>query len=207
MIQIPSTDVGKEALKNHDSYYAWLCKQSGISGPLARLFFETDFRWKSDIPDDENRAKVALDLREQYAEHLLVGDNEFISDDVRKKIDRVVKSILGPSCVFEVLVSLAKEIDETLNMEEESHVADYFGKLMDNVGFDFYDEEDYDDKPEMVTDYWAKRMNRWLDRDYLPDGEGGLFPLEMDSEGLGMGNDQRKRSLWDQMQDWLSAEI
>ena len=41
-------------------------------------------------------------------------------------------------------------------------------------GFDFYDEEDYDGNPEGVTKYWKKLLDRWLDREYLADGEGGF---------------------------------
>lgn len=212
--QIPSTDVGEEALRHHDSYYTWLCNCSGIEGPLAQLFFETDFRWNEAIPDDANRAKKAREeLRERYAQHLLLGEDGLFTEELRHKIDRVVKSILGPACVFEVLVSLAMELDEMLNLEDKPEPEKYFARLMSNVGFDFYDEEDYDDNPEKVTKYWKKLMDGVLDRTYLPDGEGGLFPLDMSSESENPGyfdsggdHDQRYKSLWEQLQAWVDEE-
>lgn len=213
--QIPSTDVGEEALRHHDSYYSWLCKCSGIDGPLAQLFFETDFRWSDITPDDANRAKKAKEeLRERYAQHLLLGEDGLFTEEIRHKIDRVVKSILGPTCVFEVLVSVSMELDELLNLEDKPEPDKYFARLMGNVGFDFYDDEDYDHNPEKVMKYWKKLMDKWLDRDYLPDGEGGLFPLDLSVESEdpdyfkgGGTHDQRYKSLWEQMQFWVDEEI
>lgn len=207
-IQIPSDETAKEALEKHKSYYKWLCELSGMDGVLAQMFFQTDFRWDDGIPDDANRAKESKEeLREKYARHILnIDDESNISTDDRTKIDRVVRSILGPACVFEVLVMIAKNIDDMMNMEEEPHISEYFERLMMNVGFDFYDEEDYDVNPEKVTKYWENCLDRWLDREYLPDGEGGLFPLAVDLMGE-KRYDQRKRSLWEQMGDWINQEF
>lgn len=207
-IQIPSDPVSKDALINHKSYYKWLCELSGIDGVLAQKFFLTDFRWNEDIPDDANRAKEAREeLREKYARHILkLDDEDNISAEDRTKIDRVVKSILGPACVFEVLVMLAKNIDDMMNMEEEPHISEYFERLMMNAGFDFYDEEDYDMDSGKVINYWQKCLDRWLDRDYLADGEGGLFPLTV-NPGEKLPYDQRKRSLWEQMGAWINQEF
>lgn len=209
--QIPSSDVSQEALQHNTSYYTWLCMQSGLEGgPLARLFYETDFRWLDSVPDDENRAKNAKDLREQYAIYLLAGDHmtDVISEEQWHDIDRLKKSIIGNACVFEVLVHLARELDNLLNMDSESKVQEYFGRLMMNVGFDFYDDEDYDHNPKGVEEYWKKLLDRVLDRTYLPDGEGGLFPLDLHSEEDIKGMlDQRTRPLWDQMNDWADQEM
>lgn len=208
--QIPSSDVSQEALKHHASYFTWLCMQSGLEGPLARLFYETDFRWLDAVPDDENRAKNAKDLREQYAIYLLAGDHvaDVISEEQWRDIDRLKKSIIGDACVFEVLVHLAKELDNLLNMDPESKVQTYFERLMMNVGFDLYDEEDWDENSEKTEKYWKKLLDRVLDRQYLPDGEGGLFPLDLHSEEDIKGMpDQRLRPLWDQMNDWADQEM
>lgn len=200
--QIPSTNLAQEALKNHESYYKWLCMESGIEGPLARLFFETDFRWVDGIKDDENRAMEAKDLREQYAIYLLAGDDaaSVIFADKWHDIDRLKKSILGPACVFEVLICLAREMDAMLNMDAESQVKKYFSVLMENAGFNFYDEEDWDDNAEKVEKYWKKVLDRVLDRTYSADGKGGLFPVEGSTDAV-------QRSLWTQLQDWADVEM
>ena len=177
--------------------------QSGIEGPLARLFYETDFRWVDTVPDDENRAKEAKDLRTQYAIYLLAKDkiDTVLSSEEWHNVDLLKKSILGPACVFEILVCLARDIDSMLNMDNESHVKDYFSRLMSNVGFDFYDEEDWDENSEKVEKYWKKLLNRLLDRQYLDDGEGGLFPLDSPESS------QLQRPLWSQMNDWIDQEM
>lgn len=203
--QIPSTELAEEVLKNHCSYFYWLCQESGIGGPLARLFFNTDFRWVDSIPDDENRAKEAQALREQYAIFLVAGEaKSTISEEAWKKIDRLKKSILGPTCVFEVFVCLARNLDDLLNMEPESKVRDYFARMMENAGFDFYEDDDWDGDAEKVERYWKTTLDRVLDRTYLPDGEGGLFPLDTVD---GLDFDQRKRSLWSQLNDWADQEM
>lgn len=205
--QIPINNLVQDALKNHKSYYSWLCQESGIGGPLAQMFFETDFRWKEDIPDDENRAKDAVALREQYAIFILIGEEtELISTEQWHDIDRIKKSILGPACVFEVLVCLARNLDEMLNLEEKKDVGKYFHQLMENGKFDLYDEEDYDFDTEKVKNYWEKHMNCILDRTYSADGTGSLFPFH---GKIVDGNipDQRKKSLWDQANDWVDIKL
>lgn len=204
--QIPSTDIAYNALKNHCSYFSWLCMCSGIEGPLARLFFETDFRWKDGIVDDENRAKEAKDLREQYAIYILAGDDltTAISEDQWKDIEKLKKSILGPACVFEVFVCLARNMDDMLNMESESQVKKYFSILMENAGFDVKDEEDWDDDSEKTEKYWTFVLNRVLDRTYCHNGKGGLFPVESSDDNE---YDAVQRSLWDQMNDWAELEM
>lgn len=199
--QIPGTDIVLDALKKHDSYYSWLCSESGISGELAILLFETDFRWVDDIPDDENRGKEALSLRERYAEHLTMNDDEVFTKEIRKNIDLIVKNLLGPPSLFEVLVSLARDMDGMLNLESKPQVPVYFARLMSNAGFDHYDDEDYDHRPEKVMGYWKKLIDRILDRTYSEDGKGGLFPLKHPK------SDQRKRSLWNQLNDWVDQEM
>ena len=203
--QIPSTDIASEALKNHCSYFSWLCELSGAEGPLARIFYETDFRWPEGIEDDENRAKSAKDLREQYAIYLLCGDNALgiITKEQWHDIDLLKKSIIGPACVFEVLVCLAIELDSMLNMEAESQVKIYFTKMMENAGFDVKDDEDWDENSEKTEKYWNKILEKVLDRSYKKDGKGGLFPLKNCSEE----QDQRKKSLWSQMNDWADQEM
>lgn len=204
--QIPSTEIATEALKNHCSYYGWLCELSGLSGPLAQLFYETDFRWSDGIEDDENRAKNAKDLREQYAIFVLRGDDAtgIISTEQWRDIDLLKKSILGPACVFEVLVFLARELDSMLNMEAESQVQKYFSVMMSNAGFDVKDDEDWDGNAEKTESYWKEVLDRVLDRKYEASGKGGLFPLNDDESS---GFDQRKRPLWSQLNDWADQEM
>lgn len=204
--QIPSTKIASDALQKHCSYFSWLCELSGAEGPLARIFYETDFRWPDGIEDDENRAKSAKDLREQYAIYLLCGDdaNGIISTEKWHDIDLLKKSILGPASVFEVLVCLAMELDSMLNMEPESQVKKYFSKMMENAGFDVMDDEDWDGDAKKTEKYWQNVLDRVLDRKYDKTGKGGLFPIKKQESG---NYDQRKKPLWSQMNDWADQEM
>lgn len=202
--QLPTSDIGKNALKNHNSYFAWLCDQSGLHNPLSRIFYETEFRWSKEIPDDANRAKAGMELREAYAQHLLIGEDGVISPADRKNIDRLMKSIIGPASVFEVLVSIARTLDEMLNLEEKPRPEVYFGRLMENLGLDIYDDEDYDLRPEQTRKAVQEALDKWMDRAFLPDGEGGLFPLDTTEKSY---PDQRKVSIWEQMGTWVEQEF
>jgi len=132
------------------SYYKWLCERSGLEGPLARFLFETDYVWS--IEDDENRAKDGIRLREVYSEE--VGSD--LSDVLK---DKLKKSIHGKCSVFELLVSLAEHIDAMVNVDEEPMTPIFVGLMLENLGLDTFDEEDFDNDPEKITKIWKGKVS------------------------------------------------
>lgn len=195
--QIRDGDVIQELIDRGDGYFHWLQKKSGLSGPLSSMLADTDFVSLYGL-DDILVEKAKEETRRMYAE-------EVCEDD--KKIDTVVKSVRGDCCMFEVILCLAISLNE---MFEDLDACDgpsyFFAKLMENAGFDKYDEEDWDMREKDVRAYWEKCINRILKREYSDAGNGGLFPIkwiEDYNDDRKTYTDRRDISLWQQMNDWV----
>ena len=176
---------------------------SDISRELCRVLFETDFRWSDEIVEDEIRAKDALEVRKEYA-------NEIGKDQEKSKrdTDRIWKSILGKTSVLEVIFRLCMHLDEMTNEGEPgSMIWIFYRILINNLGLDSMDDEDFDHRKEDVETFWNTSLTRFLDRTYAADGSGGgLFPIREWSISGGY-NDQKKVPIWDQMNIWLGEHL
>ena len=180
-----------------DSYFHWLQKKSGLSGPLASMLADTEFV-SVDGLDNILKKKAKEDLRHEYAEEIAERDE---LDD--KDAETIYKSVRGDTCLFEVILCLASAVKE---MFEEEDIAHFFGIILKNVGLDVYDEEDLDLHPDAVREYWEKRIRIIVNREYSDTGNGGLFPLknlELWSDNTKEFIDRRTISLWQQMIDWV----
>ena len=191
-----ATQVKVEELEGCKSYLGWLREKSDISGELSRVLFETDFEWS--IKEDEIRVKDALELRKIYAESVGTLENKS-----KRDIDRIWKSIYGKCCVFELLVSIAKHIDEMVNEGAEDSMIPVFMKIMvDNVGWTDKDDEDFDFRPEQTEQFWKARSDQFIQRKYGKNGKnGGIFVVKSRSVNfIEMG-------LWMQMNAWLAENL
>ena len=106
---------------------------------------------------DLNRAKDGTELRRRYA-------NEF-------KIANIYDRICGPCSVLEMMIALAIRCDETI-MDDENfgdRTDQWFWDMMKNLGLGHMNDDEFDE--EYVSDV----ITRFLNRDYEPDGRGGLF--------------------------------
>lgn len=98
----------------------------------------------------------------------------------------------GRCTVLEMLVALAIRIDRDV---VDNGAEWWFGQFIRNLWLDEYDDEHYN------SDSIAYRLDVWLKRQYDSNGSGGLFPLMMPTE------DQRKKELWSQMQQYVSENF
>ena len=104
---------------------------------------------------------------------------EEVGEDLNdKEIETIRKSIRGDCCVLEVILRLALAVNEMVNMTDEDQTPKFVEKMLENGGFNRYDEEDWDENPEIVSDFWHKCLKK-------------LF------------SDERKTSLWQKMNDWV----
>lgn len=106
---------------------------------------------------DLNRAKDGTELRRRYA-------NEF-------KIANIYDRICGPCSVLEMMIALAIRCEETI-MDDENfgdRTDQWFWDMMKNLGLGHMDDDEFDE--EYVSDV----ITRFLNRDYEPNGRGGLF--------------------------------
>lgn len=198
MKQIRDGKLVQTIIDRGDGYFHWLQKKSGLSGPLSSMLADTEFV-SVDGLDDVLMNKAKEEVRKKYAE-------EVCEDD--KDIDTVYKSIRGNCCLFEVILCLAFSLNE---MFEDSDACDgpeyFFNIMMENAGFNKYDEEYFDIDPEKVKEYWKKHIDILLMRDYQTTGHiGGLFPLDSllrYDDDRKTYTDRRAISLWQQLNDWV----
>ena len=116
-----------------------------------------DTKFTYSIRMDLNRAKDGTELRRRYA-------NEF-------KIANIYDRICGPCSVLEMMIALAIRCEETI-MDDENfgdRTDQWFWDMMKNLGLGHMDDDAFDE--EYVSDV----ITRFLNRDYEPDGRGGLF--------------------------------
>ena len=190
--QIRDGEVVQKIMDRGDGYFRWLQHHSGLSGPLSSMLADTDFV-SMDGLDDIFMEKAKEETRRMYAEEVC----EDASD-----VETVYKSVRGNCCLFEVIFCLAVSLNEMFeDLEAYDGPAHFFEKMMENGGFDKYDEEDWDMDSEKVRAYWKRCIGRILGREYGFYGAGGLFPLEP-REDFEV-TDRRYISLWQQMNDWV----
>ena len=116
-----------------------------------------DTKFTYSIRMDLNRAKDGTELRRRYA-------NEF-------KIANIYDRICGPCSVLEMMIALAIRCEETI-MDDENfgdRTDQWFWDMMKNLGLGHMDDDEFDE--EYVSDV----ITRFLNRDYEPNGRGGLF--------------------------------
>lgn len=126
---------------------------------LMAQLHETPFNWT--IPKDANRAEDGLDLRRRYA-----IDMGFDSDYFEDYLD-------GSCSVLEVMIALAIRIEETI-MDDPSvgnRTSQWFWEMVVSLGLGSMTDDNIDEE------YVESVIERFLDRDYEPNGKGGLFTI------------------------------
>lgn len=131
------------------------------------------------VPLDENRVADAAELR-----------NGFVRTRIREPLD--ASSIIYPDAtIFEVLVALALKAQIMV----EIPMREWFAIFLENL-----DLRQFDDRfclggyPPII----GKRLKKFNERKYRPNGQGGLFPLKRPLQ------DQRTVELWYQMGAYMN---
>lgn len=167
-----------------DRYFEWLYSQFAAvrnRNPaqsyweLSRYLFTREFTWF--VPNDDNRVEDGKELRCEFLSEQ--GDDEFDPEWMD----------LGCS-MLEMLVALARRA----SFESEATPVTWFGQFLVNMGVDGFTDSEWSDSARSIVDRLTTTV---IDRTYLPDGRGGLFPLRQATR------DQRKVELWFQMAEYL----
>ena len=139
----------------------------------------TDFRYHMLM--DGNRAGDGTALR--YRFHLVTG----LDDD----------ELTGPCSVLEMMIALALRCEETIMDDSDygDRMGQWFWGMIRNLGLSGSTDDRYD---EEKVDYI---LNRFLDRKYEPNGEGGLFFIRNCDEDL------RDVDIWCQLCWYLDSII
>lgn len=149
----------------NDEYFDWLCDLVDIKRFSRRVSYRKllmhlhniEFVWF--IPRDDNRADDGIQLRRRYA---------LVQDDLT--LQRYLK---GPCSVFEMMVALAIRCEETI-MDDASlgnRTGQWFWGMINNLGLSPMSDTKFD------RNFVDNIITRFLNRDYEPDGKGGLFTV------------------------------
>ena len=130
------------------------------------------------LPLDENRLLDGLDLRFRFAD-----ENSYYID--------------GDCSVLEMMVALSLRCEEHIMSDDEigNRTGRWFWEMIDNLGL----ESMYDDNFDKV--YADKIIYRFLNREYEPNGDGGLFTVRNRNVDL------RKVEIWYQLMWYLDEVI
>lgn len=176
-------------MRTHDmirnQYFEWLfdtvCRNRYTEGTityrkLLMRLHDTEFRYS--IMMDKNRAEDGESLRYRFAMYWDYSDPFSITD------------ILDSTCsVLEMMVALAIRCEETITDDptKGDRTQQWFWGMIVNLGLGSMSDDRYN--REIVDN----AISRFLDRNYAPDGKGGLFTVR------GCTNDLRRVEIWNQL--------
>lgn len=138
------------------------------------------FRYR--ILKDRNRAEDGIFLRQRFA-----YDCDTIEDADLYLTD--------PCSVLEMMLALAIRCEETImdDFERGDRTTQWFWGMVTNLGLGSMTDDQFDKK--LVDDI----IERFLDRDYSPDGKGGLFHIR------NCDADLRDVEIWTQLLWYLDS--
>ena len=138
--------------------------------------------WKKEyysiLPNDQNREKDGLYLRQEFGINL----------------------DLGPCRVLEMLIALSRRMEFQLyGSDYDEDYKDLFWELIDNLDLTRFDNlEAAKDEIYLEIDHI---LTRWIERRYSPNGSGEVFPLKKWRTGASI--DQTEVEIWYQMMLYL----
>ena len=151
---------------------------------LFRLLHETEFIYILEM--DANRADDGTDLRYRFAYEAHLDAKE-----VETALDN------RPCSLLEMMVALAQRCEEHITDDPESgnRTGKWFFEMIESLGLLEMDDESFDKVAA------ADILVRFMRREYLPSGQGGLFTIGSDRY------DMRTAEIWYQMMWYLNENI
>ena len=173
----------------NDEYFEWLfdlvcdgrfSKETSYR-KLLMFLHNTPFRYS--ILRDENRAHDGIDLRRRFS-LLQSHDGEYFAEYLD-----------GPCSVLEMMIGLAIRCEEAFMDDTKygNRTAQWFWEMINNLGLGSMIDIRFNKL--VATDI----IQRFLDRDYEPDGKGGLFTIKH------CNRDLRNVEIWYQMCWYLDS--
>ena len=167
--------------KRDDEYFEWLY-EIVCDGRFSRhisfrklLMHMHDVEFMYVILKDENRAEEGVELRRRFSGH----------------------SQYGPCSVLEMILALAIRCEENImaNPDYGNRTGQWFWGMVNNIGLGGMDDSNYD------RDYVNSVLERFVNRQYEPDGKGGLFTIP------NCDRDLREVEIWHQLCWYLDSII
>lgn len=161
-----------------DKYFNWMydlmCSKRFHKDISYRKLFMTlhDIEFTYSIEKDFNRAEDGIDLRYRFATSTY---NRYVDE-----VDDIVEELDGPCSVLEMLIALAIRCEENI-MDDPAYgnrSTFWFWGMIRNLGLSSTNDERFD-KVKVID-----AVNIFLNREYAPDGRGGLFTIKNCTEDL-----------------------
>lgn len=172
-------------------YYDWMCRlvcnnrySKTSYRKLLRYLDSVEFTYT--IAMDDNRAADGVDLRYRF------GYENDIPDSV---IERYLDD--HPCTVLEMMIALSLRCEEHImdNPELGDRTGQWFWGMIVNLGLGPMTDENFD------VEYSEGVMERFLNREYGPNGQGGLFTV-VDTD-----RDLRDVEIWYQLCWYLNENM
>ena len=170
----------------NNEYFQWLCelidskrfsKHTSYEKLLTHLH-NIEFTWI--VPYDDNRADDGIQLRRKYS---------LARDDVA-----LARYISGPCSVLEMMVALAIRCENIMDdTDYGNRTGQWFWGMIHNLGLSPMRDNDFD------IEYVDEVVSRFLNREYEPDGRGGLFTVKHYPQ------DMRTVEIWCQLSWYLDS--
>lgn len=170
----------------NDDYFEWLCElidadrflKARSYRKLLKYLHNVEFTWF--IPRDDNRADDGIQLRRKFA---------LAREDI--KLQRCIQ---GPCSVLEMMAALAARCE--IIMDDAligNRTGQWFWGMIHNLELISMNDSDFD------REYVDYVVDRFLNRDYEPDGRGGLFTVRH------CDYDMRTVEIWCQLSYYLGS--
>ena len=145
---------------------------------LLTFLHDTEFVYF--VPYDENRAEDGIGLRYHFCMIHDCLDLEYC--------------LAGPCSVLEMMVALAIRCEETMDDPEKGdRTSQWFWTMITNLGLGSMSDGNFSEW--QVNDV----VTRFLEREYEPDGRGGLFRVR------GWHRDMRSIEIWHQLLAYMNT--
>ena len=147
----------------NDLYFEWMIRKINASKfpkelsyrKLLTFLHSVEFIWI--IPLDENRASDGVDLRYRFAYE---NPDFYDAEDY----------ISGPCSILEMMVALSIRCEDFMDDPEiGDRTSQWFWDMIANLGLSSMIDKNFD------QEYAEEVVLRFLNREYAPDGTGGLF--------------------------------
>lgn len=148
---------------------------------LLYCLYTIDFEYL--LPMDANRYDDGIELRYKFGKERNIDQRKIASELDNK-----------PCSILEMMIALAIRMEDDVmdNPEEDNRTAEWFWVMIDSLGL--YDQDDI----LYCRDIIGRKMKKFNDRLYGPNGKGGLFTIPDCSEDL------RDVEIWCQAMWWLN---
>lgn len=149
-----------------NEYFDWLCELVCEDRHTEYISFRKllmrlhDIEFRYSLPMDENRANDGIYLRYTFS-HFVLG------------LRNTSEYLDGPCSVLEMMVALAVKCEEDImdNPAMGDRTGQWFWGMISSLGLSYMIDSRY---CEPVVD---EVIDRFLEREYDPDGTGGLFTI------------------------------